>query len=140
MVVYLDDLLIYNNSHGENLENLELVLSRLLENQLFVGKLKCELMTTQTEFVGLHLGVNGISIGEDRKKIIREWPTPKNMTKLREFIGLLQFFRRFIKRFSHLAAPLTKLTRKGSGIHKWNEQCTMAFNDFKSTICREPVM
>lgn len=73
---------------------------------------------TQTEFLELQLGVDGISVMDDRKFIIREWPQPKNLTELRGSIGFLQFFRRFLQNFSNVAAPLTSLARKGSGLHK----------------------
>lgn len=49
-------------------------------------------MTTQTEFLGLQIGVKGISVGEEPRKIVREWPEPKHLSDLRGFIGLLQFF------------------------------------------------
>lgn len=140
LVVYLDDLLIYRNTYEEHLIHLEEVLSRLQDHQLYVGKSKCELMTSQTEFLELQLGVEGISIGDDRKKAIAEWPIPQNLTELRGFVGLLQFFRRFIRHFSHIAAPLTNLTRKGSGIRLWNDECTKAFNALKKTLCQAPVM
>lgn len=92
-------------------------------------------MTTQTELLGLLFGVEGRSLGEDRKRIIREWPQPKNLTELRGFIGLLQFFRRFIRNVSHMATPLTNLTEKGSGIHRWNVAFSTAFKKLMDTLC-----
>ncbi len=68
-----------------------------------------------------------ISVGKDRKEIIRSWPKPKTLTDLRGFIGLFQFFPRFIKQFSKIAAPLTNLTRKGLGITKWNQKWDESF-------------
>lgn len=121
LVVYLDDLLVYSDSYENHLKHLELGLSRLQDNQLYVGKSKCKVMTTNTEFLGLQLGVHGIEVGEDRKKIVQEWPRPNNLSELRRIIGLLQFSRRFIKKFSHLVAPLTDLIRKGCGIHRGYE-------------------
>lgn len=56
------------------------------------------------------------------------------------FIGLLQLFRRYIKTFSHLAAPLTNLIRKGSRMHRCNEQCTRVFNQLKQTLYCAPTM
>lgn len=140
MVIYLDDLLIYSDSYEEHINHLEIVLSRLQDHELYVGKSKFELFTQKTEFLGLDLGVDGISVGDERKRIVREWPRPSNLTELRGFIGLLQFFRRFIKDFSHIAAPLTNLTRKGSGIHRWDDECTLAFKSLKDLLCTSPIM
>lgn len=118
LVVYLDDLLIYSKSHDAHLEHLGNILERLHNNRLFVGKDIFQLMTKQTEFLGLKIGVDGISVGDDRKKRVREWPKPSTLSELREFFGFLQGFRRFIKNFSHFAAPLTNLTRRGSGTQR----------------------
>lgn len=79
-------------------------------------------------------------MGEERKKIVRDWPKPKNFTELRSFIGLLQFFHRFIKNFSHVAARLTNLTRKGSGVHRWDDTCSKTFADLKDALCSTPIM
>lgn len=98
-VVYLDDLLVYSDSYEDPLNHRELVLSWLMDYELYVGKSKCEILTTQTECLGLQISVDDISVGEDRKKIVREWPRPRNFSELRGFIGLLKFFRRFIKGF-----------------------------------------
>lgn len=71
IVVNLDDGLIYRKSCEEQFEQLELVLPRLHENNLYVGTSRCQLITTKTEFLGLQLGVYEIEIGEDRKKKIK---------------------------------------------------------------------
>lgn len=118
MVVYVDDILIYSDSHEEHLHHLKTVLQRLDNNQLYVGSDKFELITTEIEFLGLHTRTNGVKIGDDCKKIVKEWPNPKSLTELRSFLGLLQFFMCFIKGFSKIAASFTSLTRKGGGIHK----------------------
>lgn len=110
VVIFLDDLLVYNDSYEDHLNHMQIVLLRLMKNELYVGKSKCEIITPRTEFLGLPLGVDCISVGEDRKKIVRKWPRPQNLTKLRGFIGFLQYFRRFIQRFSQIPALLTNLT------------------------------
>lgn len=97
-------------------------------------------MTKKTEFLGLELGTDGIGICEDRKKNIKDWPVPRNLTELRGFIGLLKNFKRFVRHFSHIAVPLTKLTRKGSGLNKWDDQSTKAFQDLKDALCCATIM
>lgn len=140
LVVYLDDLLIYSNSKEEHIRHLRLVLQRLKDNQLFLGKNKYELMTSETEFLGLRVGRNGISIGEDRKKLVKDWPRPKSISELRSFVELLQFFRRFIHQFSEIAAPLTNLTRKNHSIRDWDSGCDAAFRNLKERLMNAPIM
>lgn len=140
MVIYIDDILIYSDSYQDHLRHLETVLQKLANNELYVGSDKFEIMTDNTEFLGLQIGGQGVSVGDDRKKIIRDWPVPGTMTDLRSFLGLLQFFRRFIRDFSKIAAPLTDLTRKNGGIHKWNQHCQVAFDELKKRLCSSPIM
>lgn len=118
MIVFLDDLLIYSSSHEEQLQHLRTVLSRLKQNELYVGRSKCEIMIENTEFLDLRLGAAEVSVGEDMRQIVQECPKPKNLTDLRIFLGLLQRFWRFIKDFLHVASPRTDLTPKGIGTHK----------------------
>lgn len=77
VVVYLDDILIFSESREEHLNHLRIVLSRLRDHELYVGEKKFELMKTETEFLGLIVGRDGIKIGEERKRLIQEWPVPK---------------------------------------------------------------
>lgn len=143
VVIYLDDILIYSNSREEHLQHLRTVLTKLRENRLFVlflDKDKYHVMETETEFLGLMVGTNRIKIGDDRKEIIKTWPVPTNLTEWRGFIGLLKFFRRFIKNLSETAAPLTNLTRKGKGIKDWDESCDSAFATLKERLVTAPIM
>lgn len=139
-VIYLDDILIFSDSREDHLHHLRLVLKRLKENHLYVGQKKHELMRQETEFLGLIVGTGGISVGEDRKKLIKEWPVPTMVTELRSFLELVQIFRRFVKEFSRIAAPLTNLTRKNSSIANWNNECTSAFRSLKEVLITAPVM
>lgn len=72
VVVYLNHLLVFSDSHENHLNHLQIVLSRLMNNELYVEKSKCEIFTLQTEFLGLQFGIDGISVGKDRKTIVSE--------------------------------------------------------------------
>lgn len=88
------------------------MLARLHNNQLYVDSDKHELVSTDTEFLGFQIEQYGISIENDRKIVISEWPRHTDITERCSFVGLLQFVRRFINDFSRKAAPLTDLTRE----------------------------
>lgn len=79
-------------------------------------------------------------MGDDRIAAIINWTQPQIVHDLRSFIGLLKFFRVFVEGFSHVAAPLTNLTRKRTGIHKWNDECTTAFNLLKEKLTSAPII
>ena len=113
LVIYVDDLLIYSKSLEEHLQHLEIVLKRLRENKLYVSPKKCEFAKSELKFLGLIINQEGIQVDTSKIDVIETWPLPKNITELPSFLGVLQFFRRFIKDFSKIALPLTNLTRKG---------------------------
>lgn len=140
MVVYMDDLLIFSKDEQSHLKHLEIVLSRLKENKLFVSPKKCEFMKTEIKFLGLIVGRDGLQVNPAKVEILKSWPKPKSLTEVRSFMGLLQFFRRFIKDFSKLSAPLTNLTKKEMGIKKWDKTCDESFQVLKNAITSAPIL
>ena len=140
MVVYMDDLLIFSKDEESHLKHLEIVLSRLKENNLYVSPKKCEFMKTEIKFLGLIVGRNGLEVNPAKVEVLKSWPKPKTLTEVRSFMGLLQFFRRFIKDFSKVSAPLTNLTKKGMGIRKWNKKCDESFQALKDKITSAPIL
>lgn len=140
VVIYLDDILVLSDNREDHLRHLRIVLTKLRDYKLYVGRNKYELMQEETEFLGLIVGRNGVKIGEERKRVIKEWPLPQNITELRSFLGLVQFFRRFIRKFSRIAAPLTNLTRKHSTISQWDTECETAFETLKAALVTAPII
>ena len=70
---------------------------------------------------------------------VKDWANPKSVTKIRSFIGLAGYYRRFVKDFSKIAAPLTKLARKGEK-YIWTEECASAFKELKNKLISAPVL
>ena len=124
----------------QHIKHLNTVLSRLREHKLFVSPKKCEFMKIEIDFLGLDVGKNGIRVNPLKIEVLKLWPRPQSLTDVTSFIGLLQFFRRFIKDFSSLATPLTNLTKKGFGIQKWDETCDKAFEALKKAITTAPIL
>ena len=114
VLVFFDDILIYSRTWEEHLQHIETVL-RILEEQQFYAKLsKCEFGLTEMLYLGHIIGVDGVRVHEEKIRAIREWPEPRNVTELRGFIGICTYYRKFVKGFSQLVAPLTDLTSKGA--------------------------
>lgn len=97
-------------------------------------------MITETEFLGLQIGTSGIRVGEDRKRIVKDWLKPATIAELRGFVGLLQFFCRFIHEFSDVATPLTNLTRSGRSMADWDAKCDSAYATLKQRLVCSPII
>ena len=140
LVVYMDDLLIYSKSLEEHLKHLEKILQRLKEHKLYVSPKKCEFPKQELKFLGLIINNKGIQVDKSKVNVVETWPQPTNITELRSFIGILQFFRRCINVFSKIALPLTNLTRKGRHPEEWDHKCSEAFEAFKEVLIKAPIL
>jgi hypothetical protein len=90
-------------------------------------------------FLGYVISAKGIQVDEEKVKAIKEWPTPKSITEVRSFHGLASFYRRFVKNFSTLAAPLTEIVKKLVGF-KWGSEQDRAFIEIKERLCGAPLL
>ena len=105
-MVFFDDILIYSRTWEEHLQHIETVL-RILQGQLFYAKLsKCEFGLTEMLYLGHIIGVDEVRVHKEKIRGIRDWPEPRNVIELRGFIGICTYYRKFVKGFSQLAAPL----------------------------------
>ena len=112
MVVFIDRILIYFKTSEEHEQHLRLVLQILKEKQLYAEIAKCEFWLSEVKFLGHVITHGGVVIDPSKVEAIVHWEKPKTVTKVRSFIGLAGYYRRFIKGFSQLVLPLTRLTRK----------------------------
>ncbi|KAL6346533.1 hypothetical protein AAG906_000151 [Vitis piasezkii] len=90
-------------------------------------------------FLGYVVSSKGIEVNEEKVKAIKEWPTPKSITKVRSFHGLASFYHRFVKDFSTLATPLTEIVKKSVGF-KWGSEQDRAFIEIKERLCGAPLL
>ena len=139
VVVYLDDILIYSKSIDNHIQHVSAVLGKLLENHLVAKLEKCLFHVPEIEFLG-HV-ISGSEIKMDPKKIeaVRNWPTPTSVKELQSFLGLCNYYRRFIKNFSLIASPLYQLTKKDKKFI-WLDEHNNAFNQLKILITSAPVL
>ena len=138
VVVYFDDILIYSQDEKEHLLHLRKVFQVLHENELYVNLKKCMFMTTQLVFLGFVVSSRGIQVDEEKVKAIRDWPIPKSATEVRSFHGLASFYRRFIRNFSTVVAPMTDCLKKGTFV--WTDEANAAFALIKEKITTAPVL
>ncbi|KAH9705015.1 Endonuclease [Citrus sinensis] len=139
VVVYFDDILIYSKGLDEHIEHLQSVLTVLRKEKLYANLKKCSFCTNQIVFLGYVVSAKGIEVDEEKVKAIKEWPTPKTVSEVRSFHGLASFYRRFVKDFSTLAAPLTEIVKKHVGF-KWGSEQEKAFNLIKEKLVSAPLL
>jgi len=132
VLVFIDDILIYSQTWEEHLQHIEVVLCILEEQHFYVKFSKCEFGLTEMLYLGHINAVDGVRVHEDKIKAIRDWPEPKNVTKLRWFVGICTYYRKFVKGFSQLVAPLTDLTKKGA--FSWTDTVQRAFDKLKEVM------
>jgi transposase InsO family protein len=138
-IAYLDDILIYSKNEEEHVKHVTEVLTRLKKFNLELKPEKCEFHKEEVEFLGHMVGVNGVRISETKIKTIKEWATPKTVKDIQSFLGFVNFNRQFIKDFSKIAIPLTKLTRKDT-TWTWGKEQEEAFEKLKEACIKEPVL
>ncbi|KAL0358173.1 UNVERIFIED_CONTAM: Retrovirus-related Pol polyprotein from transposon.6 [Sesamum calycinum] len=139
VVVYLDDIVIFSESLNDHLKHLRAVFQKLRKYELYAKKEKCEFCCEQITFLG-HV-INQGKIQMDRKKVqsIMDWGIPSKMTDLRSFLGLANYYRRFIKGYSKIVNLLTDLLRKDQK-WEWVVACDDAFRLLKQAISSQPVL
>ena len=144
VLVYLDDILVMSRTPEEHVRDLREVLSRLQKHKLYAKLSKCEFNKAELKFLGHVVGRNGISVDPEKVAVIQKWPVPKNVKELQAFLGLANYFRKFIEKYSTVAAPLTALTSKDAAAAfdwvKWGAKELAAFNKLKQELMSAPVL
>ncbi|PIL37451.1 hypothetical protein GSI_01145 [Ganoderma sinense ZZ0214-1] len=138
VIVYLDDILIFSNSLSEHRSIVRQVLQLLRENKLTVKPEKCEFEVQETEYLGHIIGPGIIKMDPAKVTGVTSWPTPCSKRDVQGFLGFANFYRRFIKDFSTIAAPLNRLT--GLVEWSWTEAEQHSFDRIKAAITSAPVL
>lgn len=115
VLVYMDDILILSKTKEEHLQHLQQVFSVLQAEGLSVKLKKCQFFRDELKFLGHIISGDGIKPDPDKVAAVDNWPLPHTQTELKGFLGLTNYFRRFIRNYSSIAAPLTRLTSKAAG-------------------------
>lgn len=147
VLVFLDDIVIYTRTLEEHTELLHKVMKRLREHKLYAKQSKCSLYQTEVEFLGHLVGQHGLKVMQDKVKAVADWPVPRNAKDVRAFLGLAGFYRRFILHFSHIALPLSELTRTKPDDttgkpppFTWGDAQQQAFDRLKKALQSAPIL
>ena len=100
LLVFFDDILIYNKTWKEHLRHLDEALGILEEQSLYAKMSKCEFGMQEMLYLGHVIGANGVQVNMEKIRAIQDWPTLKNVIELKVFLGLCTYYRRYVKGFS----------------------------------------
>ncbi len=140
VIVYIDDILIYSKTLEEHIHQVRSVLRRLIKHQLYAKLEKCEFHTTSVAFLGYIISPEGIVMDDNKVNAVINWPCPKNLKELQRFLGFANFYRRFIRGFSSVAAPLTSMKKRISHRLHWTPAAVEAFDQLKHRFTTAPIL
>jgi hypothetical protein len=138
VLVFFDDILVYNPILSSHVEHLELVLQVLRINTLYAKQSKCAFGAEKVEYLGHVITREGVSTDHSKIEAMQSWPQPTNIKQLRGFLGLTGYYRRFVKGYALISQPLTKLLKKNS--FKWSTEAQAAFERLKQAMVQAPVL
>lgn len=140
--VYIDDILIFSETEDEHEGHIRLVLSKLRAHGLYASVNKCLFCQDSVPFLGFIISSEGMTMDPGKLATIRDWPLPRNVRELRRFLGFANFYRRFIHRFSDIAAPLTSLTKEGVHVEAGLQlpDVVKSFHDLKIAFTTAPFL
>ena len=136
---YLDDIIVFSKDWDEHIQRLHMVFQRLREANLWLGHKKCTLAKASVTFLGHLVSEEGLRPDPKLLEGIREIPPKSSVTQVRLFLGSVGYYRRFIKGFSKIAAPLDKLLEKNKPF-VWTAECMAAYKELKELLLKELVV
>jgi hypothetical protein len=137
--VYMDDILVFSSSMAEHTAHLTEVLSLLQTHRYFAKPSKCSFFQTEAHFLGHVVSNNGTHVDPNKIQAIQDWAEPQSAQDLRSFLGLANYFKKFIAGFSAIAAPLIELTSPKT-TYTFSAPARKAFTALKHALTHAPVL
>lgn len=138
VLVFFDDILIYSRDWASHVHHVREVFSILRSQQLVVKLSKCEFGREKVSYLGHVISGEGVAMDPSKLKAMTEWPQPTSVKKLRGFLGLTGYYRKFIRRYGEIAKPLTNMLKKNQ--FNWTEEEKGAFEKLKNAMTSGPVL
>jgi len=138
VIIYMDDILIITETLEKHREMVQKVLEKLRENKLYLKHDKCIFEAEEVEYLGLLVSYGKVRMDPVKTEAIASLPVPKAKRDVQQFLGFVNFYRRFIKVFAGISKPLTELTGKAEW--KWGSDQQEAFDQIRSITMTAPVL
>ena len=136
---YLDDDMIFSENAEQHLKHIQIVLNRLKQANLKLKKSKCAFFKKELHYLSHLLTIHGIKPQTEKTKVISEMKPPTNQKGVREFLGMVSYYRKFISRFADAARPMIKLIRKDTKF-EWSDDCQSGFKYLKTCLTTSPIL
>ena len=138
-LVYIDDVIIFSSSFSDHLSRLKTVFDRFRAANLKLKPSKCHFAQDSVNYLGFIVSSSGIAPDPQKLEAVKSFPTPKTVKEVRSFLGLCNYYRRFVEGFSKIASPLNTLTRKNISF-VWTPDCETAFSELRKRLCSPPIL
>ena len=137
--MYLNDIISFGTTFGDALDNLTLIFEGLRTYELQLKSTKCHLFQTSVPFLGHVVGRRGLECDPKKIEDVKSWPVPDCLKSVRQFLGFVGYYWRFIPRFADLAESLVALTGKDVPF-VWRPECAAAFLLLRDALVRSPIL
>ena len=138
-IVYVDDIIVFSKDFDTHLEDLQKVFDRLEKANLTLKLSKCQFAVQRVKYLGHVLSTEGISPDPEKLNIVQNWSPPKNPKQVRQFLGLTNYYRRFVPNYANIAKPLHNLTKKEQPWH-WDTKCQQSFEKLRESLVTPPCL
>ena len=138
-LVYIDDLLIFSKDFDQHLHHLNLVFDNLRSANLTLHPAKCKFATKQVKYLGHIVSKDGLRVNPENTDKIRNCKSPTNVKQVRSALGMMGYYRKFVKDYAKIAQPLNDLLKKDTKFN-WTEDCELAFNVLKTKLIEAPIL
>ena len=138
-ISYLDDIIIFSETPEEHLRHIKIVLKRLQNANLKMKKSKCSFFKQELHYLGHLLTRDGIKPQAEKVKALTELKPPTSAKGVREFLGMVGYYRKFISRFADAARPLTRLIRRDVKF-EWTKDCQTGFDYLRTCLTKDPIL
>jgi len=137
VVVFIDDILVYSRSKKEHVEHLRIVLKTLEEHKLYAKFNKRDFRMEKVHLLGHVISKERLSVDPAKVEVVFNWPKPTNITEVRNFLGMVGYYHRFVECFSKLVVPLSKLSHKDNKFTR-TEECETSFQELRQHLVSAP--
>ena len=139
IILYIDDCLLWSPDEDSHLAQLRYVFERLTWGNLKLNPSKSRLFQTEVRWLGYLVNAQGVKLDQDKIKPIQSLPAPTSVKQVQKFLGSLNYYRRFLKQFATVAAPLYDLLKKGKKF-EWTKECQESFEELKRALTSSPIL
>ena len=136
---YLDDIIIFSKTEEEHLQHLEEIFIRLRKFGLKMKREKCSFFKKHIQYLGHLVSEDGFEPLPEKLESIRKMPAPRTAKEVKQFLGLIGYYRKFVPHFADISRPLTKL-KHHNVVFEWTDQCSKAFNHLHELLMEYPIL